>query len=130
MGLFAVLFSVAVLVETFISLGMSDSLVRDVAARPTEAPGVYLAALKLAGWVSVMPVAGLVVAAFLVDEYASARSSLVILAVGTPISGAFVVAQAVLQGAERVLLLTWVDVPGANHQRCPSRLCLLSRRRH
>src|SRR6185503_15824781 len=51
---------------------------------------------------------GLAVAAFAVDAYASARPSLVILAVGTPISGACVVAQAVLQGMERVLLLTWV----------------------
>ena len=108
MGLFAALFSISVLIETFISLGMSDSLVRDVAARPAEAPEMYRAALKLVAWISVIPALGLAVAAFAVDAYASARPSLVILAVGTPISGACVVAQAVLQGMERVLLLTWV----------------------
>ena len=34
MGLFALLFSVAMLLETFISIGLSDSLVRDVALDP------------------------------------------------------------------------------------------------
>jgi O-antigen/teichoic acid export membrane protein len=109
MGLFAVLFSIAVLIETFISLGMSDSLVRDVAGRPEIAPALYREALKLVAWISVIPVAGLAIAAILVDAYASARASLVILAFGTPISGAFVVTQGVLQGMERVLLLTWVS---------------------
>jgi len=109
MGLFAALFSISVLIETFISLGMSDSLVRDVASHPGEAPGMYRGALKLVAWVSVIPVIGLAVAAYAIDEHASARASLVILAVGTPISGACVVAQAVLQGIERVLLLTWVS---------------------
>ena len=108
MGLYAVLFSIAVLIEIFSSFGMSDSLVRDVAARPDEASEMYVAALKLVGWTSVLPAACLAVAAVFVDEYASARASLAILAVGTPFSGAFVVAQAVLQGSERVLLLTWV----------------------
>jgi PST family polysaccharide transporter len=108
MGLFAVLFSVAVLIETFISLGMSDSLVRDVAAHPARAPAMYVAALKLVALISVVPVACLAAAAVLVDEHDSARASLVILACGTPFSGAFVVAQSVLQGAERVLLLTWI----------------------
>ena len=108
MGLFAALFSVSVLIETFISLGMSDSLVRDVAAHPAEARDMYRAALKLVAWISVLPASCLAVAAFSFDEFASARASLVILAFGTPVSGAFVVAQAVLQGAERVLLLTWV----------------------
>src|SRR4026209_224489 len=108
MGLFAILFSVPVLIETFISLGMSDSLVRDAAAHPAEAPGMYRAALKLVGWISLLPIVGLALAALFVDDYASARPSLVILAFGTPISGAYVVAQAVMQGTERVLMLTWV----------------------
>jgi O-antigen/teichoic acid export membrane protein len=108
MGLFAALFSISVLIETFISLGMSDSLVRDVASRPDEAAGMYRGALKLVALISVIPAIGLAVAAFAADAYPSARASLVILAVGTPISGACVVAQAILQGAERVFLLTWV----------------------
>lgn len=108
MGLYAALFSVAVLIETFISLGMSDSLVRDVAAQPSRSRSFFLAALKLVALVSVVPVAGLAVAAFVAAEHEAAHSSLLILAIGTPISGAFIVAQAVLQGAERVLTLTWV----------------------
>src|SRR4029079_14940709 len=63
MGLFAALFSVSVLIETFISLGMSVSLVRDVAAHPAEAPQMYRGALKLVAWISVIPAAGLAVAA-------------------------------------------------------------------
>ncbi|MBK6350385.1 MAG: oligosaccharide flippase family protein [Proteobacteria bacterium] len=49
MGLFALLFSVAMLLETFISIGMSDSLVRDVAATPAQARNLYLHALEARG---------------------------------------------------------------------------------
>lgn len=108
MGLFAVLFSVSVLIEAFISFGMSDSLVRDVAGRPAEAPHMFIAALKLVAVISALPMAGLLVAAGLYADQPAARDCLVILAFGTPVSGAFVVAQAVLQGTERVLLLVWV----------------------
>jgi PST family polysaccharide transporter len=108
MGLFAVLFSVSVLIETFISLGMSNSLVRDVAARPAEAPYVFTAALKLVGAISILPTTGLLATAWLFAHDPVTRDCLVILAFGTPVSGAFIVAQAVLQGTERVLLLTWV----------------------
>jgi len=108
MGLYAALFSVAVLIETFISLGMSDSLVRDVAANPSRAAPMFRPALKLVALVSIVPAAGLAIAAWFADQHDAARASLLILAVGTPISGAFVVAQAILQGAERVLALTWV----------------------
>jgi len=108
MGLFAVLFSVSVLIESVISLGMSDSLVRDVAARTDEAPEKFVAALKLVGAISLLPTAGLLVAAGLFSAQPVTRDCLLILAFGTPVSGAFVVAQAVLQGSERVLLLTWV----------------------
>jgi O-antigen/teichoic acid export membrane protein len=108
MGLYAALFAVAVLIETFISLGMSDSLVRDVAAHPAKARPMFLAALKLVALVSIVPAAGLAIAAVIADQHEAARSSLLILAIGTPISGTFIVTQAVLQGAERVLTLTWV----------------------
>lgn len=108
MGLFAVLFSVSVLIETFITLGMSDSVVRDVAARTDDAPGMYVGALKLVGMISLLPTAGLLVAAGLNAGQPVVSGCLLILAFGTPVSGAFVVAQAVLQGSERVLLLTWV----------------------
>ena len=108
MGLFALLFSVAMLLETFISIGMSDSLVRDVAATPAQARNLYLHALKLVVGISVVPALALAVAAYLSDDQGAMRASLLVVAVGAPISGAFVVSQAVMQGTERVLMLTWV----------------------
>ena len=108
MGLFALLFSVAMLLETFISIGMSDSLVRDVAATPAQARNLYLHALKLVVGISVVPALVLAMAAYLSDDQGAMRASLLVVAVGAPISGAFVVSQAVMQGTERVLMLTWV----------------------
>lgn len=108
MGLYAVLFSVSVLIEAFISLGMSDSLVRDVAARPGEARDMFVSALRVVVIVSILPVAALLAAAWHFSDPPSLRDCLLILALGTPVAGAFVVAQSVLQGCERVLLLTWV----------------------
>ncbi len=108
MGLFAMLFSVAILLETFISLGLSDSLVRDVAARPAEAGSLYFSALRLVTGISVLPAAVLAAAAWLIADPGAARASLLVIAAGAPVSGAFVVSQAVLQGREQVAFLTWV----------------------
>lgn len=108
MGLFALLFSVAMLLETFISIGLSDSLVRDVASNPGQARNLYFHALKLVLAISVIPALALAVAAFLGDGQGSMRASLLVVAFGAPVSGAFVVSQAVMQGTERVLMLTWV----------------------
>lgn len=109
-GLYAMLFTVSVLVEVLISIGMSDSLVRDVAARRSQATSLYFNALRLAVGVSIVPAIGLAVAAMLVGDQGDTRASLLVLAVSTPVAGAFVVSQAVLQGAERVMLLTWVSL--------------------
>jgi O-antigen/teichoic acid export membrane protein len=108
MGLFAMLFSIAILLETFISLGLSDSLVRDIAASPAAAASLYRSSLWLVLRISVLPAAALAAAAWLFTGPGDARMSLLVIAVGAPISGAFVVSQAVLQGTERVVLLTWV----------------------
>jgi len=108
MGLYALLFSVAFLLETFISLGMSDSLVRDVAARPAEARQLYFSSLKLVSLIGLAPAAILVIVAFFFIEEGAARASLLVIAAGAPVSGAFVVSQAAIQGKERVLFLTWV----------------------
>ena len=108
MGLFALLFSIAILVETFISLGLSDSLVREVARHPERASGMYFAALKLVTLIGLVPALVIAGSAFAFAGPGEARSSLLIIALGAPVSGAFVVAQAVLQGSERVLLITWV----------------------
>jgi O-antigen/teichoic acid export membrane protein len=108
MGLFALLFSVAILLETFISIGMSDSLVRDAAARPRQARDLYRQALKLVLWISLIPTILLAGWAVVKSGDAATRNSLLVVALGAPVSGAFVVSQAVLQGMERVLFLTWV----------------------
>jgi O-antigen/teichoic acid export membrane protein len=108
MGLFALLFTIAILLETFVSLGLSDSLVRDVAAHPGEASSLYASALKLVIKISVLPAAALAGTAWLFADAGAARTSLLVIAAGAPISGAFVVSQAILQGTERVTLLTWV----------------------
>lgn len=108
MGLFAMLFSIAILLETFISLGLSDSLVRDVAARPSEAGSLYFSALRLVTRISLLPAAIIAAAAWLIADPGAARASLLVIAVGAPVSGAFVVSQAVLQGREQVAFLTWV----------------------
>ena len=107
MGLFALLFSVAMLLETFISIGMSDSLVRDVAARPLQAFNLYSRSLKLVAAISIFPMLALLLWTLRVDAEAT-RYGLMVVAIGTPVSAAFVVSQAVLQGTERVLLLAWV----------------------
>jgi O-antigen/teichoic acid export membrane protein len=108
MGLFALLFSIAILLETFISVGMSDSLVRDAAAHPDQAPNLYLSALKLVTKISLVPAIVLALAAVFIADEGATRASLIVIAISTPVSGAFVVSQAVLQGTERVLLLTRV----------------------
>lgn len=108
MGLFALLFSIAMLLETFMSMGMSDSLVRDAAARPDNASSLHASALKVVAWISLVPAAALAIAAILFTDDSTTRASLLVIAIGAPVSGAFVVSQAILQGTERILLLTWV----------------------
>jgi O-antigen/teichoic acid export membrane protein len=108
MGLFAMLFSIAILLETFISLGLSDSLVRDIAANPSAAASLYRSSLRLVVRISLLPAVALALAAWVFTDSGAARASLLVIAAGAPISGTFVVSQAVLQGTERVVFLTWV----------------------
>ena len=108
MGLYALLFSIAMLLEAFISIGLANSLIRDVAARPNQASNLFFSTLKLVVMISLVPAVVLALAAVLVDDTGATRASLLVMAAGTPVSGAFVLCQAVLQGTERVLLLTWV----------------------
>lgn len=109
-GLYAMLFTVSVLVEVLISIGMSDSLVRDVAGRPSQATSLYFNALRVVTTVSIVPTIGLAVAAMLVADQGETRASLLVLAISTPVAGAFIVSQAVLQGIERIMLLTWTSL--------------------
>ena len=110
MGLFALLFSAALLIQAFVSLGLPESLVREVAARTHDARGLGIVAMKLVATMAVIPCAALVVAAALVPDSGATRSSLLLIAVGVPLAGLFFVSQAVLQGMERVLHLTWVAI--------------------
>lgn len=109
MGLFALLFSVIFLMEILVSAGMTDSLVRDVAADPLSARALHSLALKL------VLVLGLAAAALIGGwaavfmEPGPARNCVLVIAAGAPVSGAFAVSQAVLQGLERAVFLIWVN---------------------
>jgi O-antigen/teichoic acid export membrane protein len=106
-GLFAMLFGIALLVENITAVGLQDTLVREVAANPHRQRSLFRAALRLVGLASLLPALGFFVVSFMFSEDPSTRIALVTLAINTPCTAAFVVAQATLQGAERVLLLTW-----------------------
>ena len=112
MGLFALLYSAALLTQIFVTLGMSESLVRDVAARPDLANAFYRFATGAVALTSVPAMLVLALIAILFVDGEVERRSLLVIAAGTPLSGAYGVAQAVLQGMERVLLLTWVSFAG------------------
>lgn len=110
MGLFALLFSAALMIQALVSLGLPESLVREIAADPRAARGLTIAAMKLVASVAAIPCLALIVAASLVPDSGAARSSLLLIAAGVPLGGLFLVAQAALQGLERVLHLTWVAI--------------------
>jgi O-antigen/teichoic acid export membrane protein len=110
MGLFALLFSVALIAQAFVSFGMSENLVREAATSPGASRSLCVSALKLVMATSAAPCVALVLAAFLVADAGATRVSLLIVALGVPLSGAFVVSQAIVQGTERVLLLTMSSI--------------------
>jgi O-antigen/teichoic acid export membrane protein len=112
MGLFGLLFSAAILIQVVATMGMSESLVRDVARRPDLAHQLYRSALETVRWISLPLMLALALAAILLVESEVARRSTLIIAVAVPASGAFGVARALLQGTERALFLTWVSVAG------------------
>jgi O-antigen/teichoic acid export membrane protein len=107
MGMFAVLFSIALLVEYVAPLGLPDVLIREVAARPGERVRLWKQAARLAFAASLVPAATFLVAAWLYREDASIRGSLLALAPGIPCATMALVAQSVLQGMEKMLYITW-----------------------
>lgn len=109
MGLFALLFSVIFLLEILVSAGMTDSLVRDVAADPPSASALHRLALRLAVILGLAASALIAGSALTFMEPGAARSCLLVIAAGAPISGAFAVSQAVLQGLERAVFLVWAN---------------------
>ncbi len=107
MGLFALLFSIALLIEYIAPLGLQDVLIRDVAAHPRERVRLWKQSSKLAFAASLVPAVGFLAAAYFHREDPSIRNSLLALAAGMPCSAMALVAQSVLQGMEKVLYITW-----------------------
>ncbi len=107
MGLFAVLFSIALLVEYVAPLGLQDVLIREVAARPAERVRLWQQAAKIALASSLLPAAAFLVAAWLYRDDGSIRNSLLALAAGIPCATQALIAQSVLQGLEKMLAITW-----------------------
>ena len=107
MGLFALLFSIALLIEYIAPLGLQDVLIRDVAAHPRERVRLWTQASKLAFAASLVPAAAFLAAAYVYREDVSTRNSLIALAAGMPCSAMALVSQSVLQGMEKVLYITW-----------------------
>ncbi len=107
MGLFALLFSIALLVEFVAPLGLQDVLIREVAARPRERVRLWRQAATLAVSASLIPSAAFLVAAFMYRDQESVHRCLVTLAIGMPFSALALVGQSALQGMEKVLYLTW-----------------------
>ena len=107
MGLFALLFSIALLIEYVAPLGLQDVLIREVAAHPRERVRLWTQASRLAFAASLVPAAAFLVAAWFYRGDASMRNSLLALAAGMPCSAMALVAQAVLQGMEKMLYITW-----------------------
>jgi O-antigen/teichoic acid export membrane protein len=106
-GLFALFFGIAIVVETLTSFGVPEVLVRDVAARPSESVRIYRAAVKIVLTASIIPAAALLIATYWFERGDPAHSTLLVLCISTPIASLFNVSQAVLQGQERMSLLTW-----------------------
>ncbi len=107
MGLFALLFSIALLTEYVAPLGLQDVLIREVAARPRERVKLWRQAATLAVCASLLPSAAFLVAAWHFQDQPSTRACLVTLAIGMPFSALALVSQSALQGMEKVLYLTW-----------------------
>jgi len=107
MGLFALLFSIALLVEYIAPLGLQDVLIRDVAAHPDARIALWKHSAKLAAAASLVPSAAFLIAAYYYRDQEAVRNSLLTLAIGMPFSAMALVGQSVLQGLEKVLYLTW-----------------------
>ena len=108
MGLFAVLFSAALLTENIATLGLQDVLLRDVAASPRRRRALWLHAGRVAALSGLTFASGFLVAAWFQAGNAPVQKSLVAIAVGLPLSTVFGVSQALLQGMEEVLHLVWM----------------------
>ncbi len=106
-GLYALLFGIAVLCETLTTLGVPESLVREISAKPKTSGSLIRTALRIVLVVSILPTLAFLVASFWFEPGDPTRSSLRVLCVSTPVAALFTVAQAGFQGLERMFFLTW-----------------------
>jgi O-antigen/teichoic acid export membrane protein len=107
-GLFAMLFGIALIAENLTALGLPEVLVREVAARPENAGSFYRGAIRIVLAISMIPALTFLIASFWFEHGDPTRNSLLVLCLSTPIFGIFAISQALLQGLERMQLLTWV----------------------
>ena len=110
MGLFALLFGIALFVENTAPLGLQDVLIRDAAAKPLERIALWKEATQVAISASLVPSCAFLVAAYFYRDNEPVLYSLITLAIGMPISALALVSQAILQGLEKVFFLTWATL--------------------
>jgi O-antigen/teichoic acid export membrane protein len=107
-GLFALLFGIAVLCETLTTLGVPEALVREIAAKPASSGHLVRTAVRIVLVVSILPTLAFLAASFYFEPGDPTRASLRVLSISTPVASLFMVAQAGLQGLERMFLLSWI----------------------
>lgn len=102
LGVFAVVQSVALLLEVLTPLGQQDVLVRTVARERSAIFGHWVTASMGSVMFALCISTGMMLAAWLIKFDADTRWALSIAALGFPVAGMNLIAQAVLQGAEQM----------------------------
>jgi O-antigen/teichoic acid export membrane protein len=106
LGLFAMLFAAAMLLEEVSNFGLPDLLLRQVAARPELAGGYWRQGLRSAVLTSLVTSAGLAVAAVMTNDRPDMRNSLALIALSMPLAAASRIGQSVLQAKRDVPFVT------------------------
>lgn len=102
LGVFAVVQSIALLLEAVIPLGQQDVLVRTVARERSAMFGHWVTANISSVFSSLCISTGLMIVAWLMRLDAGTQTALWVAAIGFPIAGLNLIAQAILQGAEQM----------------------------
>jgi O-antigen/teichoic acid export membrane protein len=102
LGVFAVVQSMALLVEVIIPLGQQDVLVRTVARERSAMFAHWVTASTSSVLFSLCVTIALMLVAWLVKFDADTRLALCVAAISFPVAGLNLIAQAVLQGAEQM----------------------------
>ena len=102
LGVFAVVQSMALLLEVIIPLGQQDVLVRTVARERPAMFDHWVTASASSVLFALCMTIGLILVAWLVKFDPDTRLALCVAAIGFPVAGLNLIAQAVLQGAEQM----------------------------